>query len=69
VRTASQLRENWQEAFLVRHLLPLVGMCVLMLFPVVTAAAGSLLDCVAGAASGLRIPLESLVVVWHLGTR
>jgi hypothetical protein len=44
-------------------------MCVLMLFLVVTAAAGYLLDCLAGAASGLLIPLESFVVVWHLGTR
>ena len=44
-------------------------MCVLMLFPVVTAAAGYLLDGVACAASGLLIPLGSLVVVWLLGSR
>ena len=59
---------TWGAPFLVRHLLPLVGMCVLMRFPVVTTGAGYRLDGVACAACGLLMPLGSPVVVWLLGT-
>jgi hypothetical protein len=37
--------------------------------PVVSAAAGYLLDGVVGAASGLLIPLRLLILAWLLGTR
>ncbi len=39
------------------------------LFPVVSAAAGYLLDGVVSAASGLLIPLGPLILAWLLGTR
>ena len=41
----------------------------LVLFPVVSAAAGYLLDGAVGAASGLLIPLGPLLLAWLLGTR
>jgi hypothetical protein len=41
----------------------------LVLFPVIGAAAGYLLDGVVGAASGLLIPLGPLLLAWLLGSR
>jgi len=41
----------------------------LVLLPMVSAAAGYLLDGVVGAASGLLIPLGPLLLAWLLGTR
>jgi len=42
----------------------------LVLFPVVSAAAGYLLDGVTSAASGLLIPLAGpFILAWLLGTR
>jgi hypothetical protein len=41
----------------------------LALFPVLSAAAGYLLDGVVGAASGLLIPLGPCIVAWLFGTR
>ena len=40
-----------------------------VLFPVLSAAAGYLLDGMVGAASGLFIPLGPLIVAWLFGTR
>ena len=52
--------------------LPLVGRPVmesaLLIFPVLGAASGYLLDGVVGAASGLLIPVGPLIVAWIFGT-
>jgi hypothetical protein len=40
-----------------------------VLFPLLSAAAGYLLDGAVGAASGLLIPLGPLILAWVFGTR
>jgi len=42
---------------------------IIVLFPIVGAITGYLLDGVVGAASGLAIPLGPLLVAWLVGTR
>jgi hypothetical protein len=42
---------------------------VVVLFPLLGAAAGYPLDGTVGAASGLLIPLGPLIVAWLFGTR
>lgn len=42
---------------------------VVLLVPLLSAAAGYVLDGVVGAASGLLIPLGPLIVAWLFGTR